>query len=40
MTNEIVNDLRMAHVAMHRLPRVSPDEPLRYKKWIIPRGVR
>ena len=25
---------------MHRLPRVSPDVPLVYKNWIIPRGVR
>ena len=40
MTTEIANDLRLAHVVMHRLPRVSPDVPLKYKNWIIPRGVR
>ena len=24
---------------MHRRPRVSPNQPLRYKQWVIPAGV-
>ena len=24
---------------MHRRPRVSPKEPLRFREWVIPAGV-
>jgi hypothetical protein len=32
--------LRLSYGVMHRLPRVSPDQPIRYGDWLIPPGVR
>lgn len=31
--------LRLSYGVVHRLPRISPDIPIRYKTWNIPRGV-
>ena len=31
--------LRISYFVMHRLPRVSPDQAIRYKDWVIPPGV-
>ena len=31
--------LRLSYGVMHRLPRCSPDVPIRYKQWTIPIGV-
>jgi hypothetical protein len=30
----------LSYGVMHRLPRVSPDEPIRYHRYVIPKGVR
>jgi hypothetical protein len=30
----------LSYGVMHRLPRVSPDKPIRYREYVIPRGVR
>lgn len=30
---------RRSYGTMHRRPRVSPNQPLRYKQWVIPAGV-
>lgn len=36
----IVNEgLRMANPTPSRLPRVCEDQDLKYKQWILPRGV-
>lgn len=32
--------IRLSYGVMHRLPRVFPDQPLQYKDWVIPIGVR
>ncbi|CAF9935225.1 MAG: hypothetical protein HETSPECPRED_009704 [Heterodermia speciosa] len=39
LSGVVKEGLRMADIAMHRLPRVSPEVPLKYKDWIIPKGV-
>ncbi|KAF1963154.1 cytochrome P450 [Byssothecium circinans] len=31
--------LRLSYGVMHRLPRVSPDQPICYGDWVIPPGV-
>lgn len=31
--------LRLSYGVMHRLPRVSPDQVIRYKDWVIPSGI-
>ncbi|KAF2866147.1 cytochrome P450 [Massariosphaeria phaeospora] len=31
--------LRLSYGVMHRLPRVSPDVAIRFKDWVIPKGV-
>jgi cytochrome P450 len=31
--------LRLSYGVMHRLPRVSPDQPVRYGDWLIPPGA-
>jgi hypothetical protein len=30
---------RLSYGVMHRLPRVSPDEPIQYHQYVIPKGV-
>lgn len=35
----IKEGLRLSYGVMHRMPRVSPEVPIRYKDWIIPPGV-
>ncbi|KAL8929202.1 MAG: hypothetical protein Q9208_001285 [Pyrenodesmia sp. 3 TL-2023] len=35
----IKEGLRRSYGTMHRRPRVSPNQPLRYKQWVIPAGV-
>ncbi|KAL2041006.1 hypothetical protein N7G274_006464 [Stereocaulon virgatum] len=35
----IKEGLRLSIGVMHRLPRCSPDVPIQYKRWTIPRGV-
>nr|UYM26528.1 cytochrome P450 [Talaromyces wortmannii] len=39
LTALIKEGLRLSYGNMHRLPRVSPDVEIQYKKWTIPRGV-
>ncbi|QSZ30614.1 hypothetical protein DSL72_000171 [Monilinia vaccinii-corymbosi] len=35
----IKEGLRLSYGVMHRLPRVSPDLPIKYKQWTIPPGA-
>lgn len=35
----IKEGLRHGYGVIHRLPRYSPDVPIQYKQWTIPRGV-
>ncbi|RWA09439.1 hypothetical protein EKO27_g5656 [Xylaria grammica] len=35
----IKEGLRLSYGVMHRLPRVSPHQPLQFKEWVIPAGV-
>ncbi|KAF2967401.1 hypothetical protein GQX73_g6156 [Xylaria multiplex] len=35
----IKEGLRLSYGVMHRLPRVSPHQPLQFKEWVIPPGV-
>ncbi|KAI3326694.1 cytochrome P450 family protein [Xylariaceae sp. AK1471] len=35
----IKEGLRLSYGVMHRLPRVSPKQPLQFKQWVIPAGV-
>jgi len=35
----IKEGLRLSYGVMHRLPRVSPDQEIRYRDWLIPPGV-
>lgn len=35
----IKEGLRLSYGVMHRMPRVSPEQPIFYRKWVIPPGV-
>ncbi|KAI8623119.1 cytochrome P450 family protein [Xylariaceae sp. FL1651] len=35
----IKEGLRLSYGVMHRLPRVSPNQSLQFKQWVIPAGV-
>lgn len=35
----LTNVCRLSYGVMHRLPRVSPDVPIQYHQYIIPKGV-
>ncbi|KAL1598668.1 hypothetical protein SLS60_007808 [Paraconiothyrium brasiliense] len=35
----IKEGLRLSYGVMHRMPRVSPDQPIFYRDWVIPPGV-
>lgn len=35
----IKEGLRLSYGVMHRMPRVSPDQPIIYRDWVIPPGV-
>ncbi|KAF4631127.1 hypothetical protein G7Y89_g7013 [Cudoniella acicularis] len=35
----IKEGLRLSYGVMHRLPRVSPKQPIQFKQWSIPAGV-
>lgn len=35
----IKETLRLSYGTMHRRPRVSPKQPIRFKQWVIPAGV-
>ncbi|KAL5402290.1 hypothetical protein PMIN03_010802 [Paraphaeosphaeria minitans] len=35
----IKEGLRLSYGVMHRMPRVSPDQPIVYRDWVIPPGV-
>ncbi|KAI0468968.1 cytochrome P450 family protein [Xylaria cf. heliscus] len=35
----IKEGLRLSYGVMHRLPRVSPQQPLQFREWVIPPGV-
>ena len=36
---QFIDHSRISRIITHRLTRVSPEVPLKYKNWIIPRGV-
>ncbi len=37
----VINEgIRLMFGVTTRLPRVSPNEPMKYRDWIIPAGVR
>lgn len=35
----IKEGLRLSYGVMHRMPRVSPNQPIVYRDWVIPPGV-